>query len=349
MSFLLALVHNVTYAPLPLLFRFSKKKGGMQIPTIISPAPQNAVLFAGRPLPCVIRSAGPVALARYVEFLTAHTPNSNTRLAYARALERFFSWAALHHIALERLNPILVSTYIEELRGTHSVLSVKQHLAAIRALGDFLVIGGVLPFNPASSVRGPKLVVTQGKTPVLSAPDTKKLLESISGPTAIDLRDRALIALMVYCFGRVGAIVAMKVEDYCGGRIRLLEKGAKVRDLPLHPQAQAYLEEFLKTAGGGPKAPLFRSVHRLTGQLTDRGMLRGDVLRMIKRRCKSAGVAASTSCHSFRATGITTFLANGGTLDQAQLMAGHACSTTTKLYDRSTHAITQEQLERIRF
>ena len=91
---------------------------------------------------------------------------------------------------------------------------MKQHLAALRMLFDYLAAGQVLPNNPAYAVRGPKHVVKTGRTPVLSAEETRVLLNCIDIQTIAGLRNRALIGVMVYSFARVGAVVGMNVEDY---------------------------------------------------------------------------------------------------------------------------------------
>ena len=106
---------------------------------------------------------------RFWEFFTAHIRNPNTRLAYIAAVRRFAEWCERRRVAPDQVEPMVVAAYIEQLSGALSPASVKQHLAALRMLFDWLVVGQVLPFNPASSVRGPKHVVKTGKTPVLSA------------------------------------------------------------------------------------------------------------------------------------------------------------------------------------
>ena len=127
------------------------------------------------------------------------------------------------------VRPIVISAYIEELQTTRSAPTVKQHLAAIKMLFDWLVIGQVVEVNPAGSVRGPKYVVKRGKTPVLKADEARLLLDSIKIDSIVGLRDRALIGLMCFTFARVSAAVHMRVEDYYqnGKRwwIRLHEKG----------------------------------------------------------------------------------------------------------------------------
>ena len=130
-------------------------------------------------LPAVIADAGEKAGKRFIEFLTATIRNGNTRQAYARAIGDFFAWCERHRLTLPDIEPVHVAAYIEALTKARSAPTVKQHLAAIRMCFDWLTSGGVLDFNPASSVRGPKHVVKQGKTPVLTADEAKQLLASI--------------------------------------------------------------------------------------------------------------------------------------------------------------------------
>jgi len=304
-------------------------------------------------LPSLITRAGNSASWRFIEFFTANIRNKNTRAAYSQAIGQFFVWCDTHRVReLEQIRPVLIAGYIEELQNGRSAPTVKQHLAAVRMMFDWLVIGQVVPMNPASSVRGPKHVVKRGKTPVLKAEEARQLLDSIDISSIVGLRDRALLALMCYTFARVSAVVHMKVEDYYqnGKRwwIRLHEKGGKRHEVPAHHNAEAYIDAYLEAAGirMEPKSPLFRSVdkHR---RLTFRPMTRTDVLRMIKRRAEHAGLPSSTSCHTFRATGITAYLENGGTIENAQAIAAHESPRTTKLYDRTSDEITLDEVERI--
>jgi site-specific recombinase XerC len=218
---------------------------------------------------------------------------------------------------------------------------------------DYLVIGQIVPMNPAASVRGPKFTLKRGKTPVLSAENTRKLLDSIETTTTAGLRDRALIAVMVYGFARVGAVVGMNVEDfYVNGKrswFRLHEKGGKFHEVPAHHNAEAYLDADVTAAdiAEEKKSPLFRSLAGKTKGLTDRRLHKVDVLRMIKRLAKAAGLSANIRSHTFRATGITTFLLNGGTLEHAQAIAAHESPRTTKLNDRTNDEITLDEIERI--
>jgi site-specific recombinase XerD len=303
-------------------------------------------------VPAVVAGAGEHASKRFVEFFTANIRNPNTRAAYARSVGAFFLWLEERGIRLEDVEPIVVAAYVEELGRRMSAPTVKQSLAAIRMLFDWMVIGQVLPMNPASSVRGPKHVVKRGKTPVLTADQARQLLDSIDTSDVIGLRDRALIGVMVYSFARVSATVGMRVEDYfpTGKRwwFRLHEKGGKRHEVPAHHNAEAYLDAYLEAAsiGDDKKGPLFRTVGR-NRHLTRTPMHRSDVLRMVYRRAKAAGLDVHACCHTFRATGITAYLENGGTIEKAQQIAAHESPRTTKLYDRTNDELTLDEIERI--
>jgi integrase/recombinase XerD len=316
------------------------------------PIPRRDLARAGmESLPAAIGRAGEAAAWRFIEFFAATIRNRNTRYSYAEAVSQFFAWCEKHRVyTLEQVKPIVVASYVENHTG--AAPTVKQHLAAIRMLFDFLVTGQIVPTNPAASVRGPKYVVHRGKTPVLTADQARTLLDSIKVDSIIGLRDRALIGLMCYTFARVSAVVHMRVEDYYEngkrGWIRLHEKGGKRHEVPAHHNAEAYLDAYLSAVGirGDKKSLLFRSVDKQR-KITANPMTRTDVLRMVKRRALGAGLPSSTCCHTFRATGITAYLENGGTIENAQAIAAHESPRTTKLYDRTSDDITLDEVERI--
>lgn len=304
-------------------------------------------------LPAMIADQGDLAAERFVTFFTNTLPNRNTRAAYHRNIMRFFAWADVQRLTLATLKSYHVSAYLAELAGNHATPTVKQHLASLRMLFDWLLMGQIVDSNPAATVKAATHLVRKGKTPVLTAVEARRLLDSIDLTTIIGLRDRALIGVMVFSFARVGAVLGMKVEDFYqdAGRpwFRLLEKGGKRHDVPAHHLASSDLEAYIKAAGIAKerKTPLFRSVNR-TRSLTTRGMHRNDVLRMIKTRAAAIGLPAEVCCHTFRATGITAFLENGGNLEQARRIANHESSRTTKLYDRTSESISMDEVERIR-
>ncbi len=307
-------------------------------------------------VPAPIAQAGEQAARRFIEFFTANIRNPNTRQAYARAVADFFRWTEETGLTdVKRIEPVHVAAYIEQLSQTHSAPSVNQSLAAVRMLFGWLVVGQVMPANPASVVRGPKHVVKRGRTPVLSPEEARQLFLTIPTDSLVGLRDRALIGVLIYSFARISAALAMRVEDYFpqGKRwwLRLHEKGGKHHEMPVHHTLEEYLDSYIQAAGteGDKKGPLFRSALTKNGQLSNRPLDRINAFRMIQRRAKAAGIETHIGNHTFRATGITIYLLNGGTLEKAQQMAAHESPRTTKLYDRTNDAVSLDEVEKVVF
>src|SRR5713101_385920 len=175
--------------------------------TEIIPSPAPAVL------PARLFTPTAKAAKRVLEFFTAQINNDHTRKAYLNATRRFAEWCDARGIAqLADVEAFHVGAFVKEMQGEFSAPTVKQHLAALRMLFDWLVTGHVLDVNPAHAVHGPKYVVKKGKTPVLTAEEARELLDSIAiarntardgkaeseEPALVGLRDRALIGVMVY-------------------------------------------------------------------------------------------------------------------------------------------------------
>lgn len=306
-------------------------------------------------VPAIVADTSDDAGERFLEFFAATIRNANTRAAYMQAAEHFLGWRGMAGlVTLGDIRPLHIAAYIEECQGLFSAPTIKLRLAGLRSLFDWLVRNGVMASNPATSVRGPSHDVQRGKTPILAADEAKRLIASIPADTPVGLRDRALIALMTYSFARVSAATGMNVEDLIqtAGRswVRLHEKRGKVHELPAHHKLLDHLDAYLAVAGhrDQPKAPLFRSARGRSGKLGGGRLSRHDAYAMVRRRALAAGVVAKIGNHSFRGTGITTFLLNDGTLELAQEMANHSSPRTTKLYDRRRDGITQDAIERIR-
>lgn len=324
------------------------------------PAPVHPGMLTAAPdpaqfVPAVVAQLGEQASWRYVEFFTAHIRNPHTRRAYARACSRFFAWCEARGLALGDIRPFDVAAWVEQLQIDHTAPSVKQQLAAVRMLFDWLIIGQAAAVNPAAAVRGPKHVVNTGTTPVLDGAEWRQLLDAIPADTVRDLRERALIATLTYSFARISAALKMRVADLrpkgAGWQIRLHEKGGKEHAMPCHHALAEALHAYLAAGGIAEdrKGWLFRTApgHSATA-LTAQPMGQPNAWRMIRRRAAAAGITAPIGNHTFRATGITAYLANGGTLEHAQAMAAHESPRTTKLYDRTSVRLTQDEVERIR-
>lgn len=315
---------------------------------------QLARLSPSPTLPALVAAADKHAQRRFLEFFAAAIRNANTRKAYMRAASDFLAWCERRQVrALVDIEPLHVAAWIEQLGETVSAPTVKQKLAGIRQLFDWLVTGQVLVVNPAASVRGPSHSQRRGKTPVLDAQEARQLLDSIDVSTDAGLRDRALIALMVYSFARIGAALKMRVDDvYTQQRrqwVRLREKGGKRHEMPCHHNLADYLHAYIDGCGlaDDPKGPLFRTIARTTKRLSADRLPADSAFQMVRRRAVAAGIGTAIGNHSFRATGITTYLKNGGTLERAAVMANHSSTRTTQLYDQRSDEVNLDEVERV--
>ena len=209
------------------------------------------------------------ASERFWEFFAANIRNKNTRAAYVQAAAQFFRWCEQYDLKLASIRPLHVSAYIESKPMTSP--SIKQHLAALRGLFNWLVIKQVVPENPAVFVKGPRFSRQVGITPIMEAEQMRLLLDSIQVTRRVKipakhgggykevvdlkgLRDRAAIAIMGYTFARVSAVVGLTLGDYRlegkRGRLRLMEKGNKEKLVWLHREAEEFLDALGKGGGG---------------------------------------------------------------------------------------------------
>ena len=311
-------------------------------------------------LPAIVADAGERAAHATLEFFTARIPNAHTRRAYGRAVFAFCSWCKRERVSLAGLSAPTVSAYLAGLRAGAeglSLASIKLTASGIRHWLDFLTERGVLGHNPARSVRTERLVVREGKTPIFSRDEGRRLFASLDAAAAtgdiLALRDRALMAVMLYGFVRVSAAVGMRVRDFEDegefASLALLEKGGVERRIDCHHKTREYLRAYIAAAGfeARAKEPLFQTAPGRRPVLTGEAMSIDDAPRAVKRRCRAAGLPSSICNHSFRAMGITTHQRNGGRLEDAQRMAGHADARTTRLYIREAPAIARAEVERV--
>ena len=306
-------------------------------------------------VPSLIAREGAPAAQRFMEYFGAHIRNPNTRLAYVRACIRFLNWCHDHGAPrLRAIAPMQVAAWVEARTREVSAPTVKQELAAVRGLFDWLVVGQVVPLNPAASVRGPSHTSSVGRTPVLTAAETRTLLRTISIDTIGGLRDRALIGVMVYAFARIGAALGLDVRDVYREqhrlKLRLTEKGGKRHQMPCHHTLETYLTAYMDAAGLGsdPDVPLFQRQDRRR-RLNGRRLHRNEALHMVRRRARRAGIETPVCNHTFRAAGITAYLEHpDAKLEEAQKMAAHADPKTTRMYDRRDRSVAIDEVERIR-
>jgi site-specific recombinase XerD len=309
--------------------------------------------LAKRPeVPALLRDAGDAAAFAWDEFFSGTIRNKHTRKAYRKAVTRFLAWLEPTGVPLVRVTPGLVGEYLDTL--PLSATSKKVELAALRRFFDLLTVRHVLVLNPALSVRGERVSAVEGLTPRIPPADARALLQAIDPSTVVGLRDRAVLACLVFTAARVGAVAKLTRgslrADGTHYRLRFQEKGGKVRDIPARAELEEYLLAYLAAAGltdAAANTPLFRTADGKSGRLTAKGMTGGDMWRLMKRRLLAAGLYTHFSPHSFRATVATNLLEQDVKLEDVQFLLGHADPRTTRLYDRRQRAVTRNIVERI--
>lgn len=306
----------------------------------------------------------PAAVSLHTLF-RAKIRNPHTRRAYTAAAADFFRFAATQPAGdrIETITPLHISAWLDQLEADGcSVLTIKARLAAVRRVFQALAADRIIPSDPATVVRGPTYSAKRGKTPVLAPEEARQIIDNIDVTTLMGLRDRAIIATMLYSFARINAVLSMKREDaFVQQRrlwLRLHEKRGKLHEVPCNHTLEQYLMDYIEAANvTDPKAPLFQSSGRgvaTARRIDDNPLLTGRPLtqsvtwKMIQRRARAAGLATRICNHTFRGTGITTYLRNGGTIENAAAIAAQASTRTTQLYDRRPDDITLDEVEKIR-
>jgi site-specific recombinase XerD len=322
----------------------------------ILPVSLTGSMTADGTVPAVVEEAGSNARFAYEEFFTS-LDSPHTVEAYRRDLHRFLAHVHDLGLSLHQVTPKLVRAYIDNLKPLKlsdpplSAPTKKRVLAAVRKFFDFAVIRHAVPLNPALSVRGPKHAIVEGKTQQITVEQARRLLRSIDTSNIVGLRDRAILATLIYTGARVGAVAKLRTDSfYSDGEqfwFRFHEKGGKSREIPCRHDLQRIIRQYLDAAGESGIGPLFRSVLRREGRLTHNVITAGDICRMVKRRVKAACLSLRISPHSFRVTVATDLLNQNVPLEDVQYLLGHADARTTKLYDRRKRQITRNLVERI--
>lgn len=310
-------------------------------------------ISTARDIPRIITDSGNAARFAWEEFFYGRIRSAHTRRAYHRAVRDFLKWCEPTGLPLSAISPANVGLYLDSL--TLATSSKKQVLAGLRHFFDGLVTRHAIALNPASSVRAERYQVIEGKTPEITVKQARTLLSSIDTSDCVGLRDKTIIAILIYTSARVGAVAKLRCKDlydtgdqYC---LRFNDKGGKSREIPVRHDLQRLLANYLQSASVMvelyPDQALFRTTITKTKQLTDRPMTAGDMGRMVKRRMRAAGLPNRLSPHSFRVATITDLLSQGVPLEDVQHLAGHADPRTTRLYDRRQRNVTRNIIERI--
>ena len=302
------------------------------------------------PPPAIVTDAGGGAEFAWDEFFKGQLANAHTRKNYAHAVRHFLDWCDHpdRQVPLVRITPGHVGDYLTGL--TVATPTKKLRLAALRKFFDVLVVRHVVLLNPAASVRAERYTVVEGKTPEISAKQARSLLKSVDASNLVGLRDRAIIAVLIYTAARVGAVAKLTLKnlkhDGTQYALRFSEKGGKSREIPVRHDLEQFLLDYI-AAAKITEGPLFRTAVRRKRQLTAKTMSGIDICRMVKRRLKAVGLPGQFSPHSFRVATVTDLLEQNVPLEDVQHLAGHADPRTTRLYDRRRKKVTRNIVERI--
>lgn len=303
-------------------------------------------------VPNLVAVAGPNARFAWDEFFRGMLRNRHTRAAYLTAVRQFLAWLEPAGVPLNKISPGMIGAYMDQHSG--SLPTKKLHLSALRNFFDLLVTRHVLILNPAATVRGERYRAIEGKTPEITKEQARTLLASIDTSRPVGLRDKAVIACLIYTAARAGAVASLKLKDFAFDgmqySLRFVEKGGNDRRIPCRADLQKLLMDYLAVfdSQSSPKdSPLFRSAVGRSGQLKDELITNVDICRMVKRRLKDVGLPDDLSPHSFRVATVTDLLTQGVPLDDVQYLAGHRDARVTMLYDRRHKQVTRNTVERI--
>ena len=246
--------------------------------------------ITARNAPAIVKAAGKAAEFAWEEFFQAELANAHTRKNYMHAVRKFLVWAEERGLELPRVSPGDVGEYLEGLEL--ATPTKKLHLAGLRRFFDRLVNRHVTVINPAATVKAERYTVVEGKTPEIGADQARTLLRSIDASNPVGLRDRAVLAVLIYTAARVGAVAKLTVKNlvHDGSQytLRFSEKGGKSREIPVRHDLEQLLLSYVQAAGI-TEGPLFRTANRKTRTLTENAMTGIDVCRMMKRRLKVSG------------------------------------------------------------
>ncbi|MDE2850407.1 MAG: tyrosine-type recombinase/integrase [Acidobacteriota bacterium] len=320
--------------------------------TVLPHQPGRVVRRDSQHYPEALRQAGPAALFAADEFFTARIRNPHTRRAYQRPVRLFLEWCRDQELDLRSVAPGDAAEFIDSL-GSVSVQ--KLAIAALRQFFDVLVNRHAVMLNPFRSVRGPRRDTREGKTPEITVPQARELLDSLDSARPVGLRDRAILGTLTYTGQRVGAVARLRIQDLLdyGDRrsFAFREKRGKEREIPLRFDLDQWISEYMAAAVpvDEPKsAPLFRTTSptAATG-FTNRGVQPWTIRTLLKRRLRDAGLPEIITPHSFRVMVVTDLLSQDVPIEEVQYLAGHSHPSTTQVYDRRSRRVTRNLVERI--
>ena len=301
-------------------------------------------------VPRLVLDGGSSAKFAWEEFIYGEISNAHTRRAYGKAISDLLKAADAAGLTLAKVSPKFIRNHFEKMSG--SIPTKKLRLSAVKRFFDIAVTRHAVALNPALSVRGEKHQTIEGKTPEITPAQAAKLLKSCDESSLIGLRDKTIIAILIFTAARVGAVSKLTFGDFVTTgtlyALKFKEKGGKDREIPVRHDLEVLIKKYIERIGVSVKSsPLFPSAIGKTGNLSDTEMHPNDLRRMLKRRLSEAGLSTEFSPHSFRVCTLTDLLKQEIPREDVQYLAGHADARTTALYDRRSKKVTRNIVERI--
>jgi len=281
----------------------------------------------------------------------ANITNAKTRRAYKVDVAEFMAFSGLTET--KSLRAVARSHVIAWRKDMESrslaPTSIRRKLSALSSLFDYLCERNAVLGNPVDGVKRPTSNNNEGSTPALGDAQVRRLLEAPAPDTLKGVRDRAILATLLYHGIRREELCLLRLRDLQNRQgvmhLRIKGKRDKVRFVPVHPMALRLIGEYLEMGkhGGAVSnesldSPLFRPVaNNRTGTL-DKHLDPGSIYHnIVMKYAKATGISAEAvgvCVHSMRATAATNALSNEADIAKVQEWLGHANVSTTRLYDR---------------
>ena len=276
----------------------------------------------------------------------ANITNDKTRRAYKCDVMEFSEFLGLKKPEdFRTVTRAHVIAWRETLEARElSPPTIRRKLSALSSLYDYLCERNAVAGNPVDGVKRPMANGNEGSTPALSDDQARRLLEAPPEDTLKGVRDRAIVAALLYHGMRREELCGLRVKDVQSREgvkhLRVKGKRDKIRYVPLHPQAQRLIENYLLLAGHDEDedGPLFRPVRNNSGGELDKHLNPNSIYRNIVKKYGLAsglnGEVTGLCVHSMRATAATNALSHEADIAKVQEWLGHANVSTTRLYDR---------------
>jgi integrase/recombinase XerD len=271
----------------------------------------------------------------------ANIDNPQTRRAYQNDVEEFVRFAGLEDPhAFRQVTRAHVLAWRRDLeQRALGGATIRRKLSALSSLFDALCEANAVHGNPVEGVKRPKITSQEGATPAIGDHQARELLAAPDDVTLLGLRDRAILATLLYHGLRRAELCALRLGDLRERRgVRHLQvhgKGSKIRYVPLHPAAGGAIAASLEVDGRrGDNGPLFRPVSN-NARDTGRSITPDGVYKVLTKYAAKVGIdVTGFGPHALRATAATNALENGADIAKVQTWLGHANIATTRRYDR---------------